>query len=89
MECRASLRRDMAVWPEGSPGKAVRAALAIQEERLVVAAVAVAAVVEAVAVAVEAVAVGVVGNYFVLRAQIVINVVLLQHIPFPISFNFL
>jgi hypothetical protein len=72
----------MAVWPEGSPGKAVRAALAIQEERLVVAAVAVAAVVEAVAV-------GVVGNYFVFRAQIVINVVLLQHIPFPIFFNFL
>jgi hypothetical protein len=75
MECRASLRRDMAVWPEGSPGKAVRAALAIQEERLVVAAVAVAAVaVEAVvveAVVVEAVAV--VGNYFVLRAQIVIR----------------
>jgi len=80
MECRASLRRDMAVWPEGSPGKAVRAALAIQEEGLVVAAVAVAAVaVEAVAVeavAVEAVAVEavvVVGNYFVLRAQIVIR----------------
>jgi hypothetical protein len=48
----------------------------------VVAAVAVAAVVEAVAV-------GVVGNYFVFRAQIVINVVLLQHIPFPIFFNFL
>ena len=88
MECRASLRRDMAVWPEGSPGKAVRAALAIQEERLVVAAVAVAEVVEAVAEA-EAVAVAVVGNYFVLRAQIVINVVLLQHIPFPIFFNFL
>ena len=68
MECRASLRRDMAVWPEGSPGKAVRAALVIQEERLVVAAVAVAAVEVA---AVEAVAV--VGNYFVLRAQIVIR----------------
>jgi hypothetical protein len=60
MECRASLRRDMAVWPEGSPGKAVRAALVIQEEGLVVAAV---------EVAVE----GVVGNYFVLRAQIVIR----------------
>ena len=45
MECRASLRRDMAVWPEGSPGKAVRAALAIQEEGLVVAAVAVVVVV--------------------------------------------
>jgi hypothetical protein len=73
----------MAVWPEGSPGKAVRAALAIQEERLVVAAVAVAAVVAVVVAAV------VVGNYFVLRAQIVINVVLLQHIPFPIFFNFL
>ena len=86
MECRASLRRDMAVWPAGSPGKAVRAALVIQEEGLVVAAVAVAAVVEVVAVAV---AVGVVGNYFVLRAQIVINVVLLQHIPLPIFFNFL
>ena len=66
MECRASLRRDMAVWPEGSPGKAVRAALVIQEEGLVVAAV-------AVEVAVEAAAVGVVGNYFVLRAQIVIR----------------
>ena len=65
MECRASLRRDMAVWPEGSPGKAVRAALAIQEERLVVAAVAVEAV--------EAEAEAVVGNYFVLRAQIVIR----------------
>ena len=39
------------------------------------------------AVAVEAaVAVGVVGNYFVLRAQIVINVGLLQHIPLPIFF---
>ena len=65
----------MAVWPEGSPGKAVRAALAIQEEGLVVAAVAVAAVaVEAVAVeAVVVEAVVVVGNYFVLRAQIVIR----------------
>ena len=72
MECRASLRRDMAVWPEGSPGKAVRAALAIQEEGLVVAAVAVAAVVEAVAV-VEVEVAAVVGNYFVLRAQIVIR----------------
>jgi len=40
--------------------------------------------VAAVAVAVEAVEV--VGNYFVLRAQIVINVVLLQHIPLPIFF---
>ena len=58
----------MAVWPEGSPGKAVRAALAIQEERLVVAAVAV----EVAAVAAVA-AVVVVGNYFVLRAQIVIR----------------
>ena len=85
MECRASLRRDMAVWPEGSPGKAVRAALVIQEERQVVAAVAVEAVaVEAVAVEAEVEAV--VGNYFVLRAQIVINVVLLQHIPLPIFF---
>jgi hypothetical protein len=71
MECRASLRRDMAVWPEGSPGKAVRAALVIQEEGLVVAAVAVAAV-EAVEV-VEVEAEAVVGNYFVLRAQIVIR----------------
>jgi hypothetical protein len=51
----------VAVWPEGSPGKAVRAALVIQEEGLVMAAVAVVAVV----VAVEAVAV--VGNYYVLR----------------------
>jgi hypothetical protein len=59
----------MAVWPEGSPGKAVRAALVIQEEGLVVAAVAGAAV----AVAAVAVAVAVVGNYFVLRAQIVIR----------------
>ena len=60
----------MAVWPEGSPGKAVRAALVIQEEGLVVAAVAVAAVE---AVEVEAEAEAVVGNYFVLRAQIVIR----------------
>ncbi|MCU0581669.1 MAG: hypothetical protein MUF26_04340 [Syntrophales bacterium] len=61
MECRASLRRDVAVWPEGSPGKAVRAALVIQEEGLVMAAVAVVAVEE------EVVAVAVVGNYYVLR----------------------
>ena len=38
---------------------------------------------------VEAEVGAVVGNYFVLRAQIVINVVLLQHIPLPIFFNFL
>ena len=71
MECRASLRRDMAVWPEGSPGKVVRAALVIQEEGLVVAAVAVA--VAAVEVEVEVEAEAVVGNSFVLRAQIVIR----------------
>ena len=86
MECRASLRRDMTVWPEGSPGKAVRAALVIQEEGLVVAAVAVVVVVVVVAVAVVEVVEVVVGDYFVLRAQIVINVVLLQHIPLPIFF---
>jgi hypothetical protein len=56
----------------------------------VVAAVAVVVEVE-VAVAVEAVEAVevvevVVGDYFVLRAQIVINVVLLQHIPLPIFF---
>jgi hypothetical protein len=46
------------------------------------------AVVAAVAVAVVVVVVVevVVGDYFVLRAQIVINVVLLQHIPLPIFF---
>ena len=60
----------MAVWPEGSPGKAVGATPVIQEEGLVMAAVAVVAVEEEV-VAVEAVAV--VGNYYVLREQIVIR----------------
>jgi phage-related minor tail protein len=46
----------MAVWQEGSPGKAVRAALVIQEEGLVVAAVAAVAVAAVAAVAVAAVA---------------------------------
>jgi len=63
----------MAVWPEGSPGKAVRAALVIQEEGLVVAAVAVEVEVEVVEVVAAVAAVAVVGNYYVLREKHVIR----------------
>lgn len=68
MECnRASLRKDLEVRPEGSPGMAVRAALAVQEEGL-----AEAVDPEEAVVAVELEGVAVVDNLILLKAQPII-----------------